>query len=186
MTKTTTCAVLKRKKIAFRVLRVFCGIVVFVSWVRVRSSTTTMTAVLARWWAAVRVPGGRWKTGNAAHRIDSHALPRRSEYWSRRPPAHGVRYVATPHDKESFKKKKTFRYIPNEMYHHRHGGGGDFFTHKRQKHSPTKTKMNILASWFYLFLFSPLRTKCPKSVLDHFPLFFTIYMGRSTTSGVLP
>lgn len=42
--------------------------------------SSTGTAVVARRRAAVRVPGGRWKTGNAVHRIDSHALPRRSEY----------------------------------------------------------------------------------------------------------
>lgn len=70
----------------------------------------------------VCILGGRRKTGNAAHRIDSHALPRRSEYWSRRPPAHVVRYVATPHDKESvFGKKYThthlYIYKPNKHHH---------------------------------------------------------------------
>lgn len=116
-----------------------------------------------RWWAAVRVPGGRWKTGNAAHRIDSHALPRRSEYWSRRPPAHVVRYVATPHDKESvFKKKKHLGIygIPDKMHHHhRHGGGGDFFTHKRLQEPLGRRPRRILGFIIYLFSATYERSK---------------------------
>lgn len=103
--------------------------------------------------AVVRVPGGRWKTGNAAHRIDSHALPRRSEYWSRRFPAHVVRYVAMPHDKESVfkKKKKTFMY-PTKCTTIAMTGGGDFFTYKRQEPLGRRPRRML----DFIFLFPPL------------------------------
>lgn len=136
--------------------------------------------------AAVRVPGGRWKTGNAAYRIDSHALPRRSEYWSRRPPAHGVRYVATPHDKESFKKKKKHLGIYPTKCTTAVMVAGVTSSHIKDRNPFNEDQDEYSCLLVLLFLFSPLRTKCPKSVVDYFPLFFTIYMGRSTASGVLP
>lgn len=71
------------------------------------------------------VPGGRRKTGNVAHRIDSHALPRRSEYWSRRPPAHVVYATLqrlTTKNLSSKKKTTCIRYIHTSTYTDYHSG----------------------------------------------------------------
>lgn len=112
----------------------------------------------------VYVPSGRWKTGIVAYRIDSHALPRRSEYWSRRPPAHVVRYVATPHDKESvFKKKYIYRYrfsIPNKTPLWSLCAG--VTSHKR------RTLQTTTNSWFYFSFLHTEKSKKYSKILHKF------------------
>lgn len=74
-------------------------------------------------------------------------------------------------------------------HHHRHGGGGDFFitsSHIKDYGNPSDDDQDEFS--VLLFIFSPLRTKGPKSVCDDFSSFATIlYAGWSTmmTSGLI-
>lgn len=153
MTDTKTCAVLKRKKIVFRVRRVFGGFVVFVSWVRrVRRRRQRLRCVFRAADGKLATP----RTGSTVMRclggrnIDPVG-PRRTSCAT-------LQRLTTKNPSSKKKKKNPYNIYTQQNAHHHYHGGGDFI----KDWNPSDDDQD---EFLVLFL-CPSATKRSKSVLE--------------------